>query len=370
MLAPIRLTRSSVSACAYQVGLLGSNSKVVWVGNIPEGSAQDSNIRLLFAGCGDIRRVYMRRKKSPSMSWCLLMFRASESATVALTSDPPTVVDSDGSTVQLAVEHPNIEKELTKANPGALGQVVGQALTDSLDDAETSPKNKTRRRSAAEIDIRSSVTSDQTVEMVSALGSEQATKRAGWNRIRKASVKKKIAVAAMFVQNDDANEKAAKVAIGAKMKIVTASEPEITNTVRALAELYHGELRGLDYRFKTEASLFRKVMSRLDATLAETALSKEHTPTPTPADILESILDVLRYTAVSLDVACTQRSLSFASLVNTCAYGRVLSATGVPDERLHNLCAEEPFCSGRTGLQGAPRQKLLVRAPWPSDSCQ
>lgn len=294
----------------FQAGLTGDGSKVVWVGNIPESSAHDTTIRLLFADCGDIRRVYMRRKTSPSMSWCLLMFRASESATAALKSDPPTVIDADGSKVQLAVEHPNLEKELTKANPGALGTVLGKALNDSLDGEadqnKRSPKYA-RRRSAAEIEVRKSVTSDQTVEQVSALQASQATKRGAWNRVRQASVKKKIAVAAMFVQNDDANEKAAKAAIAAKLKIVAAVEPETTNTVRALAELYHGELRGLDYRFKTEASLFRKVMSRLDATLAEAALSKDRNPTPTPADILDSILDVLRYTAVSSDVACTER---------------------------------------------------------------
>ncbi len=301
----------------------------MWVGNIPESSAQDTNIRLLFADFGDIRRVYMRRKTSPSKSWCLLMFRASESAEAALKSDPPTVVDTDGTKVQLAVEHPNIEEQLTKANPGALGQVVGQALDDTLDgadDVNTSPKFR-RRRSAAEIEVRKSVTSDQTTERVSVLGSAQATKRGAWNRVRKASVKKKLAVAAMFVQNDDANERAAKLAIAAKMKIVTAAEPDTTNTVRALAELYHGELRGLDYRFKTEASLFRKVMSRLDATLAEVALSKDQSPSPTPADILDSILDVLRYTAVRPDVACTHRSLSFASLAYTCAYGFVTVIT-------------------------------------------
>ena len=39
-------------------------------------------------------------------------------------------------------------------------------------------------------------------------------------------------------------------------------------------------------------------MSRLDASLAETASSKTQSTPPTAADILQSILDVLRYTAV------------------------------------------------------------------------
>ena len=96
-----------------QAGLVGDSTKVVWVGNIPEATANDTSIRLLFGSHGDIRRVYMRRKKSPSMSWCLLMFRASESATAALKSEAPVVADSDGNDVSLIVELPNLEKELT-----------------------------------------------------------------------------------------------------------------------------------------------------------------------------------------------------------------------------------------------------------------
>ena len=298
-----------MAVSAFQVGLVGNDSKVVWVGNIPESSAHDTAIRLLFGDLGDIRRVYMRKKLRPSMSWCLLMFRSSESAAAALNTEPPVVIDSDGTKISLLVEHPNIEKELSKANPGALGTVLGQALNDSLEEQDgggQSPKS-TRRRSAAEIEVRRSVTTDQSVEQVSALGSEQATKRSGWNRVRNASVRNKLAAAASFVQNDEANEQAAKAAIAAKMKRVAASEPETTNTVRALAELYRGELRGLDYRFKTAASLFRKIMARLDATLAENAMAKEKAAPPSPADILDSILDILRYTAVSVLYAAHAR---------------------------------------------------------------
>ena len=61
-------------------------------------------------------------------------------------------------------------------------------------------------------------------------------------------------------------------------------------------ELHHGELRGLDFRFKTAASLFRKVMSRLDASI-EASVSTQEIP-PNPADILSSVMDILRYTAV------------------------------------------------------------------------
>ena len=45
--------------------------------------------------------------------------------------------------------------------------------------------------------------------------------------------------------------------------------------------------------------LFRKIMARLDASLADVARQKgaKEAP-PNPTDILETILDVLRYTAV------------------------------------------------------------------------
>jgi hypothetical protein len=293
-----RLTHASFASS--QAGLLGAQPKVVWVGNVPETSANEAAIRLLFNSYGDIRRVYLRKKTSPSMSWCLLMFRASESALQLLDVEPPVVLDATGERHTLLVELPDIEKALTKANPGALGAVVTQALDDELTPGTslTTRKKPSRRRSAAEIEVRRCVTSDQTTETVSALADEQASKRGQWTKIRSSRVRNKLAVAAMFVQNDDANEAAAKKAIADTMVGIKAEEPEITNTVRALAELYRGEMRGLDYRFKTEASLFRKVMARLDASLAEAALSKAQAAPPTPADILKSILDVLRYTAV------------------------------------------------------------------------
>jgi len=64
----------------------------------------------------------------------------------------------------------------------------------------------------------------------------------------------KLLVAAHFAMNDDANELEAKRAINAKMVVIKAEELNITPTLKALAELHRGELRGLDYRFKTAAS--------------------------------------------------------------------------------------------------------------------
>ena len=56
-----------------------------------------------------------------------------------------------------------------------------------------------------------------------------------------------------------------------------------------------GELRGLDFRFKTASSLFRKLMSRLDTTMSACNMSERP---PTAGEILSGILDILRYTAV------------------------------------------------------------------------
>ena len=114
-----------------------------------------------------------------------------------------------------------------------------------------------------------------------------------------AGFRNKLLVAAHFAMNDDANELEAKRAINAKMVVIKAEELNITPTLKALAELHRGELRGLDYRFKTAASLFRKIMARLDASLADVATQKgAREAPPNPTDILETILDVLRYTAV------------------------------------------------------------------------
>ena len=100
---------------------------------------------------------------------------------------------------------------------------------------------------------------------------------------------------------------------------------------KALTALHGGENVGLDFRFKSEMSLFRKVMARLDKSIAEAAAAAgagavsippyilfvlPHTKTnrgsrgndaatrgqaaesngavPTPEGILSSILDVLR----------------------------------------------------------------------------
>ena len=49
-----------------------------------------------------------------------------------------------------------------------------------------------------------------------------------------------------------------------KLHSVGVEEKKITPTVKALVSLFDGELAGLEHRFKSETSLFRKVMARLD----------------------------------------------------------------------------------------------------------
>ena len=104
----------------------------------------------------------------------------------------------------------------------------------------------------------------------------------------------------IFSVNDDENEVNAKLAIKECLAELRSVELDITQTVsgniavprslslslfrllghsavgclltilkiKALVELRRGELRGLDFRFKTATSLFRKLMSRLDTLVA------------------------------------------------------------------------------------------------------
>jgi hypothetical protein len=330
-----------------KAGLAGPQPTAIWCGNIPESSSSESAIRLLFSPFGDIRRgapaahlaahqtaacpissqpisaqphqthrvilcmpVFVRRKANPSRSWCLITYRSSASVKAALLQ---TIVaqDADGHDVQLVVELPQIDKELAKPKPGALGAVVAMALDDydenpsPRDDAAGSTSNggdasRTesdstpaaspqttdgsptpssadsggrrkkrllsvggRRRSVVELEIRHSLSGHAPAESSSALKEEQGKGRSMWKTLRGSAFRNKLAVAALFVQNDDENEKAAKQAIKETLHDVRVEEIPITSTLKGLAQLYTGEMRGLDYRFKTEASLC--VSTRLSA---------------------------------------------------------------------------------------------------------
>ena len=113
----------------------GDSPTAVWVGNIPESSSSEEAIRELFERFGGIRRVFLRRKASPSPSWCLIMFRSSDAAGEALGATV-AVRQADGSSVELFIEPPMVEQHLSKANPGALGSVVETALDDEEEEQE------------------------------------------------------------------------------------------------------------------------------------------------------------------------------------------------------------------------------------------
>jgi hypothetical protein len=80
---------------------------------------------------------------------------------------------------------------------------------------------------------------------------------------------------------------------------------------------------GMDFKFKSATSLFRKLMSRLDASIS--ACSESNTQPPTPADVLKSILDILRYTAVFSTKLYTPL---YTPVVHTCALWEKLLVSG------------------------------------------
>lgn len=279
-----------------RAGLAGSRPMAIWCGNIPETSNSESAIRVHFSQFGEIRRVFVRRKSAPSRSWCLITYRSSTSVDAALAASI-VVKDTDGGDVALTVELPEIKKELSKPKPGALVSVVAMALDEyernpspravdgqtpgaSPQTSDGSPTPGTvrrqkragstsRRRSVVELEIRNSLAEGETAESCSALKPEQGKTRNMWKTLRTSSFRNKLAVTAMFVQNDDENEKNAKQAIKQTLRDVREEEIAITVKLKGFAQLHNGEMRGLDYRFKTEASLFRKVMARLDKGTAE-----------------------------------------------------------------------------------------------------
>eukprot|EP01043_Picozoa_sp_COSAG02_P056503 COSAG02_NODE_6707_length_3408_cov_34.569961_1_plen_227_part_10 len=91
----------------------------IWCGNIPETSSSEAAIRVLFSPFGQIRRIILRRKPSPGMSWCLITYRSSASVKAALAT-PVMAKGPDGKDVRIAVELPEIEKELMSCKADSL----------------------------------------------------------------------------------------------------------------------------------------------------------------------------------------------------------------------------------------------------------
>ena len=78
------------------------------------------------------------------------------------------------------------------------------------------------------------------------------------------------------------------------LRAARAVEPQITDLLRSLAQRYNGRLEGLDFRFKTEESLARKISG--EALVIWIWFSH----------VAEIILDVLRYTTIFPDETYAQ----------------------------------------------------------------
>ena len=321
----------------------GQPISTVWVGQIPEPLASETGLRQLFSSYGTVRRIIVRKKEFPAFSWCLLTFADWHSAEKCIENPPLVEINgevsvsdgltdglTDGKTIRLLVEPPSIEEELQKETTGALDDVVLQVLhganaggtaagaTDASDESvaeETGnngkPKKARRKRwpsrrcSNTELMIRGAISCPDTVSKVGStdewedstaldlLPDGVRTGRQMWSKVRSRSFRIRLQMAKVFTpQNDDKNAKEAKQAIERLLAAAKKSEPAITSKLRAVVSLHGGDLVGLDFRFKSEASLFRKTMSRLDSAIRESTLSSKLAPTAD--DILKSILDVLR----------------------------------------------------------------------------
>eukprot|EP01049_Picozoa_sp_SAG25_P002686 SAG25_NODE_145_length_13941_cov_48.705967_8_plen_279_part_00 len=159
------------------------------------------------------------------------------------------------------------------------------------------PRGAARRRpSAVELEIRNAVSGVATAHTddpaaVEGMTDAKRDGRALWARVKSTAFRFKLRSAAMFL-NDDENETKAKAAIRETLAAARLEEIEITPCVKALVELNRGEMVGLDHRFKSPTSLFRKVMARMDAAATSGG------GVPTVQAVLASIMDVLRFCAV------------------------------------------------------------------------
>lgn len=218
-------------------GLAGTQPTAVWCSNIPKHHAEEATIRRLMSAFGDIRRVLIRRKDPPKPSWCMVTFHSSESVTAALKA-PVYLSGLDGSQVQLVVELPKVGEALAKASPGELGGVLVKLLDAEMEDSNPEKKAATDRRvvehrlaAAAAIEKAEAGRLETEAAGGAAEGVAKPTTRRKmlgktsgssknlgddvdaapvrnvWNTVRSSAFKNKLAVAAMFTQNDDENEK-------------------------------------------------------------------------------------------------------------------------------------------------------------------
>ena len=111
-----------------QAGLAGARQTAVWVGNIPESHNSDSALRDTLRKFGTIKTLFVRRKQHPSRSWSMVVYTTAVEAARAVGQRVAVRDDSDGSTVYLKLQTPDVARQLSKSQPGQLGKVISKAL--------------------------------------------------------------------------------------------------------------------------------------------------------------------------------------------------------------------------------------------------
>lgn len=138
------------------------------------------------------------------MSWCLLIFRASDGAAAAIAKPPMVrrrtpalppdpspvsralsprqVLAPDKTEHTLLVQWPKVEEHLAKADAGALGSVIDQAL----DDGSRSPSAPMdgRRRSMTEMEVRDSISGTGEVKPENSEALADSAGRKRWTSLK------------------------------------------------------------------------------------------------------------------------------------------------------------------------------------------
>ena len=305
----------------------GKPSSVIWVGSIPDSGKSENlekEIRRTFGTFGEIRRVFLRFKPENG-SWCMLHFRAASAAAQALAASRVTMPDSTGTDVVLRVEQPRVIAE--RNSSGTCTDSDGQSPQNAEPPTKMqkpvgkNAENRGRRPSLTEETVRNALSVDVgagTPERVESLRPDHRSARNLWGKIQEAaqsavpqspgdssnslylSQSSGSQSVSALAQDDEGTEKAVRKAIKKALHEVRVEEKEITKVIRAIVEMQGGDMQGLDFRFKSQTSCFRKVMARIDMaarTTTDPSIPGDKS-SPTPEAFVASIVDLLRYSAV------------------------------------------------------------------------
>jgi hypothetical protein len=104
------------------------SKRTLWVGSIPERSADESKIKTLFAKYGVVDSVTVRVKSveehGPNKSWAFVSFVDKEGADSCLNaSEGVSVPDENGEQVVLRIRASDLQAELSKPSTGMLSKV-------------------------------------------------------------------------------------------------------------------------------------------------------------------------------------------------------------------------------------------------------